>query len=127
MKEDKIILSIIVPLFNEEKTILEILLKLRKLKEFLADGDKAKVTMRFRGREIAHKDIGLALLNRVAADLHEMSEVELAPKAEGKQITMVLAPLKQGRSPKKLKTDSPVLDINSNDVAIEGSSDDAES
>ena len=101
--------------------------KLKKLKEFLEDGDKAKVTMRFRGREIAHKDIGLALLNRVAADLHEISEVEFAPKAEGKQITMVLAPLKQGKTAKKLREDESVISVDEKAVAMNESEEETKS
>lgn len=66
--------------------------KLRKMKEFLADGDKVKVSLRFRGRELAHQDLGLALLKRVANDLVEEGVVEQFPKFEGKQLLMVIAP-----------------------------------
>ncbi|MGE5337631.1 MAG: translation initiation factor IF-3 [Gemmatimonadota bacterium] len=69
--------------------------KVRKLHEFLEEGDKAKVTMRFRGREMAHQELGLKLLERVKADLQEVSQVEAMPKLEGRQMIMVLAPKKK--------------------------------
>ena len=66
--------------------------KLRNLTRFLNDGDKAKVTLRFRGREMAHQELGMELLKRIEIDLAEISAVELHPKMEGRQLTMVLAP-----------------------------------
>ena len=69
--------------------------KLRNLNRFLNDGDKAKVTLRFRGREMAHQSIGIALLNRIKADLEEIAVVESFPKMEGRQAVMVLAPKKK--------------------------------
>jgi translation initiation factor IF-3 len=66
--------------------------KLRNLTRFLEDGDKAKVTLRFRGREMAHQELGMELLKRIEVDLSEMAVVELHPKMEGRQLTMVLAP-----------------------------------
>jgi translation initiation factor IF-3 len=69
--------------------------KLRNLVRFLEHGDKAKVTLRFRGRELAHQEIGMELLKRVEADLAELSAVEQFPKMEGRQLTMVLAPKKK--------------------------------
>jgi|TARA_B100000767_G_scaffold205305_1_gene192093 translation initiation factor IF-3 len=66
--------------------------KLRNLIRFLKVGDKAKVTLRFRGREIAHQQLGLALLKRVEADLEEYAIVEQFPKMEGRQMVMVLQP-----------------------------------
>jgi translation initiation factor IF-3 len=66
--------------------------KLRNLTRFLNDGDKAKVTLRFRGREMAHQELGMELLKRVEVDLADISSVELFPKMEGRQLTMVLAP-----------------------------------
>lgn len=69
--------------------------KLRNLIRFLEDGDKAKVTLRFRGREMAHQVIGLELLKRVEADLAEHGTVEQFPKMEGRQMTMVLSPKKK--------------------------------
>ncbi|MEX0607377.1 MAG: translation initiation factor IF-3 [Halofilum sp. (in: g-proteobacteria)] len=68
--------------------------KLRNLQKFIEQGDKAKVTLRFRGREMAHRDIGTRLLERVRDDLAEMATVEQFPKMEGRQMTMVLSPRK---------------------------------
>ncbi|MCB1871707.1 MAG: translation initiation factor IF-3 [Gammaproteobacteria bacterium] len=68
--------------------------KLRNLIRFLKDGDKTKVTMRFRGREHAHRELGLELLQRVEADLAPYGEVEQQPQMEGRQMIMVLRPLK---------------------------------
>jgi len=65
--------------------------KLRNLTKFLENGDKTKVTLRFRGREMAHRDLGLKLLKRVEADLSELGTVEQFPKMEGRQMVMVLA------------------------------------
>ena len=69
--------------------------KLRNLVRFLRDGDKTKVTMRFRGREHAHRELGLELLKRVEADLSEFGEIEQAPAMEGRQMVMVLRPRKK--------------------------------
>jgi len=69
--------------------------KLRNLKRFLADGDKAKVTLRFRGREMAHQELGMELLKRVEVDLDEYGVVEQHPKMEGRQMMMVLGPKKK--------------------------------
>ncbi|ABO23897.1 bacterial translation initiation factor 3 (bIF-3) [Shewanella loihica PV-4] len=69
--------------------------KLRNLKRFLEDGDKAKVTLRFRGREMAHQSLGMNLLNRIKDDLAEIAVVEAFPKMEGRQAVMVLAPKKK--------------------------------
>lgn len=70
--------------------------KLRNLIRFLEDGDKAKVTLRFRGREMAHQQIGLEMLNRIKADLEELASVESFPsRIEGCQMIMVLAPKKK--------------------------------
>jgi translation initiation factor IF-3 len=67
--------------------------KLRNLKRFLEGGDKVKVTLRFRGREMAHQELGLELLTRVKNDLEELTVVEFFPRrAEGRQMVMVLAP-----------------------------------
>ena len=70
--------------------------KLRNLVRFLENGDKAKVTLRYRGREMAHQEIGMQLLKRVEADLSELGAVEQFPKMEGRQMTMVIAPKKRG-------------------------------
>ncbi len=69
--------------------------KLRNLTRFLNDGDKAKVTMRFRGREHAHRELGLDVLRRVEQDLAEISTVEQQPQMEGRQMVMVLGPKKK--------------------------------
>ncbi|USF89222.1 translation initiation factor IF-3 [Candidatus Endoriftia persephonae] len=69
--------------------------KLRNLVRFLSDGDKTKVTMRFRGREHAHRELGLELLQRVEADLAEYGQVEQKPAMEGRQMVMVLGPKKK--------------------------------
>ena len=68
-------------------------IKLRSLVRFLENGDKAKVTLRFRGREMAHQELGAEMMKRVEADLSELAQVEQYPKLEGRQMTMVLAPL----------------------------------
>ena len=70
-------------------------IKLRNLIRFLEEGDKAKVTLRFRGREITHQEFGFALLKRVEADLQEYAVVEQFPKMEGRQMVMVLSPHKK--------------------------------
>ena len=69
--------------------------KLRNLIRFLEHGDKAKVTLRYRGRELAHQEIGMELLKRIEADLSEYGTVEQYPKMEGRQLTMVIAPIKK--------------------------------
>ena len=69
-------------------------IKLRNLKRFLEDGDKCKVTLRFRGREMAHQEFGLRQLERVKADLEEIGQVEQMPKMEGRQMIMVISPKK---------------------------------
>lgn len=69
--------------------------KLRNLIRFLSEGDKAKVTMRFRGREHAHRELGLKLLRRVEADLADLITVEQQPAMEGRQMIMVLSPKKK--------------------------------
>lgn len=69
--------------------------KLRNLMRFLNDGDKAKVSLRFRGREMAHQDLGMELLKRIEADLAEYGTVEQHPKLEGRQLMMVIAPKKR--------------------------------
>ena len=69
--------------------------KLRNLTRFLSEGDKGKVTMRFRGREHAHRELGLKLLRRVEADLADISIVEQQPQMEGRQMIMVLGPKKK--------------------------------
>ena len=70
-------------------------IKLRNLIKFLEEGDKTKITLRFRGREMAHQEIGMAQLKRVEADLAEHAVVEQFPKMEGRQLVMMLAPKKK--------------------------------
>jgi|TARA_B100001093_G_scaffold496539_1_gene542325 translation initiation factor IF-3 len=72
-------------------------IKLRNMIRFLENGDKAKVTLRFRGREMAHQELGMQMLKRIETDLDEIGTVEQFPKMEGRQFTMVIAP----RSKKK--------------------------
>jgi translation initiation factor IF-3 len=66
--------------------------KLRSVKRFIEEGDKVKVTMRFRGRELAHQEIGMGVLKRVIEDMGEDIKIELHPKLEGKQLIMILIP-----------------------------------
>jgi translation initiation factor IF-3 len=70
-------------------------IKIRNLTRFLGEGDKAKVTMRFRGREMAHQEFGIKLLERLRDDLAALSVVESMPRLEGRQMVMVLAPKKK--------------------------------
>nr|WP_150621540.1 translation initiation factor IF-3 [Pandoraea horticolens] len=69
--------------------------KLRNLKRFLEDGDKTKITLRFRGREMAHQEIGARMLERLKSDLEEVGQPEQMPKMEGRQMIMVIAPKKK--------------------------------
>lgn len=66
--------------------------KMRSVLKFLGEGDKVKVTLRFRGREMAHQELGLELLNRVASDVAEVGKVENMPKLEGRQMVMMIGP-----------------------------------
>lgn len=68
--------------------------KLRKLKGFLEDGDKIKITLRFRGREMAHQDLGMELMEDVQSDLEDWASVEQRPEMQGRMMSMVMAPLK---------------------------------
>lgn len=69
--------------------------KLRNLVRFLTEGNKAKVSLRFRGREMAHQELGMELMKRVEIDLEELGTVEQRPKMEGRQLIMVIAPKKK--------------------------------
>lgn len=69
--------------------------KLRNLTRFLEEGDKAKITIRFRGREMAHQEFGMRVLERVREDLDELGQVEQMPKLEGRQMVMIIAPKKK--------------------------------
>jgi len=85
-------------------------IKLGKLIQFLEEGDKAKVTLRFRGREMAHKEFGERLLQRVQKDLDAVGLVEQFPRLEGRQMVMVLGPKKKGPPPSKVKVEKPKPD-----------------
>jgi translation initiation factor IF-3 len=67
-------------------------IKMRNMRQFLTDGDKVKVTLRFRGREMAHQDLGVKVLDRVRTGLDDLAKVEQFPKMEGRQMVMVMAP-----------------------------------
>ena len=70
-------------------------IKLKKIKSFILDGDKTKITIRFRGREILNSNLGLDLLKRLRAELEDISQVDQEPSLEGRQLLMVLSPLKK--------------------------------
>ena len=95
--------------------------KLRNLTRFLNDGDKAKVTLRFRGREMAHQELGMELLKRIENDLAEIGTVEMFPKMEGRQLTMVLAPnsKKKGWSTSTKAEDEPAEGASAEDQSTE--------
>jgi translation initiation factor IF-3 len=82
-------------------------IKVGKLIQFLEEGDKAKVTLRFRGREMAHQEFGLRILERVKADLESIAVVEQFPKLEGRQMVMVLSPKKKPATAKGKKESAP--------------------
>ena len=69
--------------------------KMRNMRKFLEEGDKVKVTLRFRGRELAHQDLGVRVLDRVRTELEDLGKVEQFPKMEGRQLVMMLAPKKK--------------------------------
>ena len=81
-------------------------IKLRNLISFLDDGDKAKITLRFRGREMAHQEFGVRLLERVRDDLESLAVVEQFPRMEGRQMVMVLSPKKKEVKTKDIATDT---------------------
>ena len=81
--------------------------KLRNLKRFLEEGDKAKVTLRFRGREITHQEIGMALLNRIRSELGDTILIEQFPKLEGRQMIMMIAPGKKKSAAKAVADAAP--------------------
>jgi translation initiation factor IF-3 len=76
-------------------------IKMRNIRRFLAEGDKCKITLRFRGREITHQEIGMALLQRIRDDLGDTIIVEQFPKLEGRQMIMMIAPGKKKPAPAK--------------------------
>ncbi|KKM66346.1 hypothetical protein LCGC14_1482130 [marine sediment metagenome] len=69
--------------------------KLRNLVRFLESGDRGKITIRFRGREMAHQEIGMKLMERIETDIELLAQVEMRPKMEGRQMTMIVAPRKK--------------------------------
>ena len=81
-------------------------IKMRNIKRFLAEGDKCKITLRYRGREITHQEIGMALLNRIRAELADTIIVEQFPKLEGRQMIMMIAPGKK-KPTAKAAADTP--------------------
>jgi translation initiation factor IF-3 len=85
--------------------------KLRNLVRFLEAGDKAKVTLRFRGREMAHQELGMQLMLRVEKDLEELGVVEQRPKMEGRQMTMVIAPKKKKEPVRRETRDCFVIEV----------------
>ena len=72
-------------------------IKLKKIKSFILEGDKTKISVRFRGREILNSDMGLALLNKLRDELEEISQLDQEPSLEGRQLLMVLSPLKKNK------------------------------
>ena len=76
-------------------------IKIRNLLRFLEEGDKIKVTLRYRGRELAHQEFGVRLLERIRAELEPHAVVEQFPKMEGRQLVMVMSPKKGGKAPQK--------------------------
>ena len=90
-------------------------IKLRNIRRFLADGDKVKVTLRFRGREITHQQLGLDLLNRLRDDLADSIQVEQFPKLEGRQMIMMIAPARSkkpvsaGKAPAEAGAATPAV------------------
>ena len=70
-------------------------IKLKKIKSFILDGDKTKISVRFRGREILNSDMGLDLLNRLRNELEDVAQVDQEPSLEGRQLLMILSPLKK--------------------------------
>ena len=81
-------------------------IKLRNIRRFLADGDKCKITLRFRGREITHQELGLALLNRIRDELADSIIIEQFPKLEGRQMIMMIAPGKKKPAAAKSAADN---------------------
>lgn len=77
-------------------------IKLRNLLRFLEEGDKVKITLRYRGREMAHQEFGVRQLERIKADLEPFAVVEQFPKMEGRQLVMVMSPKKGGKAPQKI-------------------------
>ena len=81
--------------FRPSTDIGDYIIKLKKIKSFILDGDKTKISVRFRGREILNSDMGLNLLNRLRDELDDIAQVDQEPSLEGRQLLMVLSPLKK--------------------------------
>ena len=86
-------------------------IKMRNIKRFLAEGDKCKITLRFRGREITHQELGMALLNRIRYELADLIIVEQYPKLEGRQMIMMIAPGKRKAAAKPAAEVAPAPSI----------------
>jgi len=84
-------------------------IKMRNIKRFLSEGDKCKITLRFRGREITHQEIGMALLNRIRTELGDLILIEQFPKLEGRQMIMMIAPGKKKIAAKPAADVSPIV------------------
>ena len=82
-------------------------IKMRNIRRFLAEGDKCKITLRFRGREITHQEIGMALLQRIRTELQDLIIIEQFPKLEGRQMIMMIAPGKKKPAPPKAAAPAP--------------------
>ena len=82
-------------------------IKMRNIKRFLSEGDKCKITLRFRGREITHQEIGMALLNRIRSELGDTILIEQFPKLEGRQMIMMIAPSKKKSAAKAVADAAP--------------------
>ena len=81
--------------FRPSTDVNDYQIKLKKIKSFILDGDKTKISVRFRGREILNSDMGLNLLNRIKDDLYDIAQVDQEPSLEGRQLLMILSPLKK--------------------------------
>ena len=88
-------------------------IKMRNIKRFLADGDKCKITLRFRGREITHQEIGMALLQRIRDELVDLIVVEQFPKLEGRQMIMMIAPGRKKPAGKTASETAPAVAVES--------------
>jgi len=97
--------------------------KMRAIRRFFEEGDKVKVTLRFRGREMAHQELGMALMTRVKTDLNTMAQVETEPKLMGKSVTMTLAPLPANKRKRHFLSDHELPSLESTDEGDEDEDD----
>ena len=81
--------------FRPSTDVADFNIKLKKIKSFILDGDKTKISVRFRGREILNSNMGLELLNKVSSELSDIAQVDQEPSLEGRQLLMILSPLKK--------------------------------